>query len=263
MRPWADGSAPVVPPDVLGDIIAAASDIALVISSDGEVLSVLASPGPGGLGHWQGRNIRDVLTIESVPKLEARLLALASGETSGRPMELNHRDGGAGQLPVRYTVHPIGPDGTVLMLGRDMRAVAEAQERLVKAQAALEQDYEARRGQATLFRALLDTTGDAVLFVALGTGRVTEINGPAAALLGGPADGFPGTEAGELFGLRGGGEVLAALEDAAAATPRKTVKVVALSSQKRLTVSPRVFRAGGEQVLLCLIRGPGAAEPGG
>ena len=38
---WSSGSIPLIAPDVLGDIIAKASDISIVISEDGRILSVL------------------------------------------------------------------------------------------------------------------------------------------------------------------------------------------------------------------------------
>eukprot|EP01025_Chloroclados_australasicus_P013104 TRINITY_DN16234_c1_g1_i1.p2 TRINITY_DN16234_c1_g1~~TRINITY_DN16234_c1_g1_i1.p2 ORF type:complete len:176 (-),score=26.31 TRINITY_DN16234_c1_g1_i1:31-558(-) len=95
MKYWTTGAIPLIAPDVLGDIIATASDIAIVISDVGQVLSVLvnpAHPNADTLETWEGRDIRDLLTVESVPKLDAQLDRFNTGEDLGRSIELNHSD---------------------------------------------------------------------------------------------------------------------------------------------------------------------------
>ena len=263
-RYWSSGSIPLIAPDVLGDIIATASDLAIVISDTGEVQSVLVNPTHqsfGSLDHWQGRDIRDFLTGESIPKLEAQLNAFSSGHDHPRPMELNHADGGDWQFPVRYTLHQIGPDGALLMLGRDLRPIAEMQEQLVNAQMALERDYEAQREHDTRFRVLMEAGRDAVVFVAVGSGRVTDINAAAASLLGGPAADFQNAVFSQVFEHRRKGEVLEALEAAAIAEVTQPVEVVARRSRSRLLLTPRVFRAAGERALVCLLESADEAEP--
>ncbi len=47
---WNSGAIPLIGPDVLGDIIANASDIAVVISDVGQILSVLVNPHHAGFG---------------------------------------------------------------------------------------------------------------------------------------------------------------------------------------------------------------------
>ena len=46
---------------------------------------------------------------------------------------------------------PDGQDGSILMLGRDLRPIAEVQQQLVAAQLALERDYEAQREMDTRY----------------------------------------------------------------------------------------------------------------
>ncbi|MEO0358603.1 MAG: transcriptional regulator PpsR, partial [Pseudomonadota bacterium] len=177
MRYWSAGSIPLIAPDLLGDIIASASDIALVIDETGTILSVLTNvqhAAHGRLDHWEGGNVRDFLTVESVPKLDAQLDAVESGTMPVRPVELNHMDSGSWEFPIRYTLHRIGPDGSLLMLGRDLRQIAEMQQQLVKSQIALEKDYEAQRDFDTRYKVLMDASRDAVLFVNLSNGRITD-----------------------------------------------------------------------------------------
>jgi PAS domain-containing protein len=79
------------------------------------------------------------------------------------------------------------------MLGRDLRPIAEMQQQLVKAQLALERDYEAQREYDTRYRVLMETMHDAMVFVGLSAGRMTDVNAAAADLLGASRDELIGT----------------------------------------------------------------------
>ena len=268
---WASGTVPRIAPELLGDIVTRSSDIALVISETGKVLSVTVNPAQktfGGLDHWKGRNLRDFLTVESVEKLDARLADFDPERPSLRPTELNHSDGGDWQFPIRYTFHRIGIDGAILMLGRDLRPFAEMQQRLVKVQMALERDYEELRDCDARYRMLLDSTRDAVVFVSADTSRITEVNRPAAELLGQPAEDLIGTSLAREFEDRRSDEFTEALNSAALAAPDRSLSVVARRTGKRLTILPTVFRAAGKRLILCHLaalagetaRGSGLAE---
>jgi transcriptional regulator PpsR len=251
-RYWNSGAIPLIGPDVLGDIIANAADLAIVISDVGQVLSVLVNPHHAGFGRvdlWEGRDVREFLTAESVPKLERRLAEITQGQSGGRPIELNHSDEQDWEFPIRYTLHRIGPDGTLLLLGRDLRPIAEMQQQLVRAQMALERDYESQRDYDTRFRVLMEASRDAVVFVALGTGRVVEANAAAAALIGLAADELKGAVLAQEFETKRRGEFISALTASAIAETAAPIEVVARRSRKRLLLTPSVFRAAGERML--------------
>ncbi|MEL7301401.1 MAG: transcriptional regulator PpsR [Pseudomonadota bacterium] len=253
MKYWSTGSIPLIAPEMLGGIISSASDLSLVISSDATILSVLVNRDTKALEtveHWEGRNVRDVLTPESVPKLDAKLAALG-GPDAGRAVELNHLDRKAWEFPIRYTFHRITPDGALLMLGRDLRPIAEMQQQLVKAQIALERDYETQREYDTRYRVLMDTTAEALVFVQVSNGRVTDLNAAAAKMLGGKRDDILGHAFAQEFEGRRRGEFLESLTNAAIADDRRTVTLQARRSQKDVSIQPKVFRASGERLLLC------------
>jgi len=70
---WKSGAIPLIAPEILGDIIADVADLAIVISGDGLVLSVIVNPNHRSflvLEHWEGKDIRDSLAVESLPKFE-------------------------------------------------------------------------------------------------------------------------------------------------------------------------------------------------
>ncbi|RVT81970.1 transcriptional regulator PpsR [Rhodobacteraceae bacterium CCMM004] len=251
---WSAGAIPLIAPELLGDIIATASDIAVVVSDVGHILSVLVNPNHTTFGHlddWEGRDIRDVLTVESVSKLEQKLRAVGEGKAGGRPVELNHTGQADLQFPIRYTFHSIGPDGAILMLGRDLRPIAEMQQQIVQTQLALERDYELQREFDTKLRVLMEASRDPVMFVSLGKGRIADLNGAAASLLGGTAADLGGGLLTDAVHLAGRGELLEALASAAMAETTQPVTAVSRRNGGELRLVPRMFRAAGERMLLC------------
>ncbi|MGR3467025.1 MAG: transcriptional regulator PpsR, partial [Shimia sp.] len=210
---WSAGTIPLIAPELLGGIISSAADLSLVISPTGRILSVMPNPehrGHGRLAHWEGKDIRDFLAPESVVKLDAQL-ARVDGDKPLRGIELNHSDSATWEFPIRYTFHRIGPDGALLMLGRDLRPIAEMQQQLVKAQIALQKDYEEQRDVETRLRVLLDGTRDAIAFVQISTGRVVDLNDFAANILGAPRDEILGSAFAQEFEGRRRGEFLESL----------------------------------------------------
>ena len=251
---WSSGAIPLIAPELLGDIISTASDIAIVISRDGAVLSVLINPAHRSIGpleHWEGRDLRDLLTTESVSKFEAQLGTVDQGFDRLKAIELNHSDGSKWEFPIRYTFHPIGPEGTILMLGRDLRPIAEMQQQLVKAQLALERDYEAQREYDTRYRVLMETMHDAMVFVGLSSGRITDVNATAADLLGASRDVLIGAAFTQEFDGRRRGELIEALTNSAYSEGNAPIELQTRRARRKVQVNPTIFRAAGERILLC------------
>ncbi|MEM8581250.1 MAG: transcriptional regulator PpsR, partial [Pseudomonadota bacterium] len=134
---WDEQSAPRIDPEQFNEIVATAADLAIVLDLQGTVQSLVVNPlNPtiGRLDHWEKRNIRDFLAEDSLGKLEKLLAAYNSGEASTTDaIEVNHYDNANWEFPIRYTLHRTSDKNVILMLGRDMRPVAELQHRLVKA----------------------------------------------------------------------------------------------------------------------------------
>jgi len=249
------GSIPMLSPELLAEVISTASDIALHVAGDGSVMSVLINEHHrtcGQLDGWVGRQVRELLTSESVQKLDRRLQQLAEApEGTSMAVEVTHQDTVNAGFPVRYALHRLPGDGSVLMLGRDMRAIAEIQQKLVSVQLALEKDYEAQREIDTRYRVLMEMTRDAILLVAMATGRIADLNQAAANLLGGARPEFLGTAVAQEFVGRRRGELLETMASLASADAAAPIEMQARRSQKRLMLVPLVFRAAGERLLLC------------
>lgn len=261
---WNSGSIPLIAPEILGTIIAEVADLGIVISETGEVLSVLVNPmydSFRALERWENRDIRTSLTVESIPKFEARLADFVAGKGDIRPVELNHSDTvGTWEFPVRYSLHRIGPDGAILMLGRDLRPIAEMQQQLVKAQVALEQDYEIQREHDTRFRVLMEASTEAMVFLSGESGKITEANRAAAGLLGKDVGDLVGRRLADALGIRASDDLVAEITTAAIAKTEAPVVVGLPKSGGQLMISPTLFRAAGERVLLCRIV-PGSGQP--
>ncbi|MEL6522066.1 MAG: transcriptional regulator PpsR [Pseudomonadota bacterium] len=253
---WNSGSIPLIAPDLLGNIIAMASDLAIVISPDALVLSVLVNPENRHLAPadaWEGRDLRQYLTVESVPKLEERLEQIKEGVATSSMVELNHTEDEKWEFPIRYSFHRIGPDGTLLMLGRDLRPIAEMQQQLVKAQMALEKDYEAQREYDTRYRVLMDACEDAMIFVSLNSGRIVDANGAAAELLMTTSENLKGAAFAQEFEGRRRAELMESLTNAALSDDRSYLDLQARKNGSNVRVSPRIFRTGGDRWLLCKV----------
>jgi PAS domain-containing protein len=237
---WAGSSMPLVSPDILGELIAATSDLAFVISLHGEILSVMSRKAGaefGAVHRWQGRNIRDVLTSESVDKLDAKLELFLANTDCELPIELNHVEASV-QFPIQYTFHRLGPDGSLLILGRDLRPIAETQQQLVKTQIALEQDYEQRRDFDTRYRVLMEASTDALVFINATSGRITDLNRNAAKLLGASRNDLMGGAAAQIFDGRRKGELLETLHNLAISDRYAPTELMVRASKLTLSVQP-------------------------
>jgi transcriptional regulator PpsR len=254
--------------DQLAEIVAATSDLSLLISPTGEVISVLVNPGHplyGGLSHWAGMALSRFLTAESHEKLSRRLAMLAGPQQQGQrhtTLELNHSDGKAWEFPVRYSLHRFGDSGNILLLGRDLRPIAEMQQQLVLAQVALERDYETQREMDTRYRILMETTRDAMVLVSMSTGRISDLNTAAAVLLGGSRQDFVNAPMAQEFDGRKRGEFLESLASIAAADSARPIELTSRRSQRLLRITAKLFRAAGDRMMLCRLESPdGDANP--
>ena len=256
-RYWDSGAIPLIAPEMLGDIISEIADLAIVVSDEGTILSVLVNPEHEGfrsLESLEGQHIRSALSVESAQKFERRFEEYLEGATSVRPIELNHRDSsGNWTFPIRYTLHRVSADGAILMLGRDLRPIAEMQQELVKAQMALEQDFEVQRESDTRFRVVMESTRDAFVFVSLATGRITDANTVAATILGRTRDGLSGLVFASEFEHRKSDDLAEALNSQALSDPASPVPATLSRNGKSVNLTPTLFRAGGERLLLCRI----------
>lgn len=246
-----------VTPELLADIVTTACDIALVVSPGHVVETVMVNPqlGPSErYAVWQGARLETIFSPESAQKLEARL---ADGPEPGRSLhlELTH-DGDSFTLPIRYVITRSGDDGTLLMIGRDMQQLAEVQQQLVKAQLALERDYEAQREIETRYRVLLEAHPSPLLIVSMSTGRIADLNAAAAEIIGATRAELIDAPVGQELDGRRRGEFLENLAKLSGSDPLGGIELTIRRSRRKVTVNATLFRAAGDRLLLCRLGEP-------
>jgi transcriptional regulator PpsR len=193
--------------DVAGRLIAASADVALIIDDDG-VIRDLAFGSEDllreGYYEWLGKPWADTVTVESRPKVEA-MLRESRANVPPRWRHINHPSQDGADLPLSYSAIAL-PQGSgrvktgvrSVVFGRDLRANAAMQQRLISAQQAMERDYWRLRHMETRYRSLFQVAAEAVLILDAATGKLEEAN-PAAHALFGPDAARPGWLLAESF----------------------------------------------------------------
>lgn len=168
-------------------LIAATSDLALVLDANGIVEDVAVGSRDLGADHcerWIGRRWVETVTVESREKIEA-LLRTANSDGDRIWRQVNHPLPAGPDLPILYSAVGVGSSGRVVAVGRDLRGVAVLQRKLVDAQAAMEREYAHLRSAETRYRLLFQIASEAVLVVDAATRRISEANPAALELVSG------------------------------------------------------------------------------
>ncbi|WP_346014387.1 transcriptional regulator PpsR [Rubrivivax gelatinosus] len=190
--------------ETAGALLSVANDITLVVDAHGVVRDLACSSDDFAReagAEWIDKRWIDVVTPESRDKVEA-LLREAAPDAVGpiRWRHLNFVLSGEREVPLLFVAVRLGGSegrgGTVLGFGRDLRAVAALQQRLVEAQQAMERDYWKFRHAETRYRHLFQVASEAVLVVDATTQKILEANPAATRLL---AEGGTGSLVGLAF----------------------------------------------------------------
>ena len=187
--------------ETVAGLIVASADIALVLDRRGVVRDV-AVPNAELLAElgadWIGKSLIDLVTVDSKPKIELLMADLGGGQLRAR--QVNHPLADGRTVPIVYTLSPLDAEGRCVAQGRDLRAIAALQQRLIEAEQSLERDYTRLRLAETRYRLLLQSIGDAVLTVDVAAQKVTELNPVAMRLFGEEAKRLIGRPLAEGFG---------------------------------------------------------------
>lgn len=189
-------------PEALGLLASANADIAIILSGDGRVLDVSyrdKSLTAWDLDDWTGRRWDETVTSESREKI-ADLLQEASRLSPTRSRQVNHPAKGGADLPVGYRLVSFQGWPNSIALGSDLRAMAEMQQRLVRAQIEMEKDYRRLRDVESRYRILFHLAFEPLIVIEVPTLKIVDANEGAARLLDRPIKKLVGTSAGLAFG---------------------------------------------------------------
>ncbi len=242
--------------DAAATLIAAASDLALVIDDAGVIQDVSfhseeLARDLDMLSAWIGRTWIDTVTVESQSKVEA-LLREAASAAAPRWRHINHRVGRGTDVPILYSTIRIGQEGRLVAFGRDLRPMSELQQRLVDAQQSLEQDYSRLRHVEMRYRLLFQMSSEAVLILDANTLKVAEANPAAHLLFGDAAKRVLGRGLPQAFDAHGSEAVQALLNTVRAAGRADDVRARLENSDRDVVVSASLFRE--ETASLFLVR---------
>lgn len=176
--------------EVMAAVVSASADVALVLDSQGVIRDVSTSAAlqqdSAEIRQWIGRRWVETVAIDSRGKIASMLDSeCAAPPAKGRSeRQVNHPLSGGQELPVSYTVVPLGHQGRLLALGRNLRALAAVQQRMLDAQQSVERDYLRLRHTEARYRLLFEAVDEALLVVDAVTFHVIEHNAAAARMLG-------------------------------------------------------------------------------
>lgn len=240
------------PKKTLGDLdaeaaaklIAAVADVAIVVDNKGVIRDVAISNEElvkEEYGKWLGQRWVDTVTVESRPKIEEMLRDAAAGEVP-RWRQVNHASKRGADVPIRYSAIEIGDNGRVVAVGRDLRAIAALQQRLVETQQVMEREYARLRHAETRYRLLFQIASEAVLVVDAVTLRVVESNPAATRLLSKAVKRLGGRSFPEIFDAESAKGVQAHLAAVRGTGRAEDVTAKLTGSKQQFVVSASLFR---------------------
>lgn len=174
-------------------LVASAADVVLLLDEQGVICDLaLGNEELQGRGceQWLGKRWQQTVTVESQGKVDDMLREACAGQTAGKWRHINHPVAHGVDLPLAYAVVPLAarqPNAggrPAVALGRDLRAQAALQQRLVSAQVSMERDYWRLRHVETRYRLLFQMMSEAVLVLDAETEKLEEANPAAQQLFG-------------------------------------------------------------------------------
>ena len=254
----------------LVSLITGAADLTLLLDSEGVVRD--AAFASDALAREFGDSWRDLPWLDSVAedchaKATAMLAAAQAGERP-RWRQINLRQGSARTLSMDCSAvtltEPHPQAGSTLVMGRDERASAALQQRLIEAQLAVERDYTRFRQAELRYRHLFQMGSDAMLVLEAASNRITEANPAACELLGLPADKLIGQVFPVGLAARSQKAVLSLLAGARRAVRSDPVPVRLADNRRELRLSATLLNQDNTSLLLVRLQtlhAAGAASP--
>ena len=190
--------------DTVATLIAAASDIALILDAEGTVQDMsfqneeLSEELPDS-SSWIGRKLTTCVAPDSRPKVAALLRDAEKGsEVKSRWRHLNHLREDGKSVPVLYCAVQAGEGERIVVFGRDLRALSVLQQKLMSAQESLERDYSRLRETEMRYRLLFQMSSEALLIFDAAKLRTVDAN-PAARTILGMGENASGLGVGDIF----------------------------------------------------------------
>jgi transcriptional regulator PpsR len=169
----------------LSGINIAQPDVTLMLDLNGVIQDVTLSNAVSEepVDDWRGRPWVETVG-DGVSGKVMRMVEDARERGVSAYRQVNQRFPSGLEVPMEYTTVRLGGKAGLIAIGRNLRAVAELQSRLIAAQQAMEQEYWKLREVETRYRLLFDASNEAVLMLKADTLRIIEANPAAIRALG-------------------------------------------------------------------------------
>ena len=254
-------------PGLAGHLVAATSDLALLIEADDTIAAVhVSETGLGrvldGVDKWAGKPFSACVTPESRGRLR-RLLENARREQLSGRVQLNHPGKEDGDVPLSYAALRIHESGRCLALGQDLSAVSTLQRRLIDAQQVLERDYLRAREAETRYRLVFTVSDEALILAEADSGRVLEVNPASLALLETHAASVAGKSVEDLVAPQSHAVLRALLNRVPRGEQRRGVEIELAGCGRPALLLATALREGSRTLILVRLRADpvAATEP--
>jgi transcriptional regulator PpsR len=249
-------------PDSALAALLAAADLVLVISAAGRIDQVHVGSGdidPAEVAGWEGDDWR----ATALPDSQGKIDALMNDAIAPRWREANHH-GSDGELPMKWLTLPL-PGNRRLAIAREQRVAASLQQRLVRAQQAMERDSMRLRQLETRHRLLFDTAAEPIFIIDAASRRVLEANAAARRATGLTAHALDGQNFAALVHPDDHDGTIAVLGALTASEQRHPARL-RLAGGQSFAMSASLFRQDRDNRLLIRLTpldlaAPAASEP--
>jgi transcriptional regulator PpsR len=261
------------PKESLGDLgalsaaklIAAASDVALVVDGQGVIRDVAFNKEElslelDGQGRWLGSRFVEIVTPDTQPKIRELLLD-ASARDASNWRQVNHPSLGGEDIPVLYSGINIGREDRFVVVGRDLRQLAMMQQRLISAQQSMERDYIRLRQAETRYRLLFQVSSEAVMIVDATTEQILDANPAVLALFGESAPQMLNSPFVRHFDAAESQVVQNLLADVRATGRDSRARIRLAGGARECEVSASLFRQENASLFLVRLSSSSAAMP--
>ncbi|MFD0917831.1 transcriptional regulator PpsR [Pseudahrensia aquimaris] len=240
-----------LPPQNAAEILAAAADVTLVISPEGEVVDAAFGTTTlyeAGGRSWVNRPLKDLVTAECFGKIDAMIEEAHKGKPI-RAREINHLMPDGDDVPVRYSAARIADNNHVILFGRDISRIASLQQKLMNSQLSIEREFSRLRAAESRYRTLFQLSDMPQIVVDAASLRVTDVNEAARQMLGHGQVRCEGSKVLSLFDSVNS-EVLHKLLLAAVEDSNEDAVEIALRNGDVLSIGLSLFREDRKNYLL-------------
>ncbi len=246
-------------------LIAAAADVAIILDDKGIVRDYAFQSEALALeflepASWIGRPWHDSVTVESRNKVDEMLRDLKL-KTARNGRQVNYKAARGNDIPILFSVLPVGKTDQVVAFGRDLRAFATLQQRVLDVQQSFERDHARMRHIETRYRILFQMTPEPVLIVDQATQKIVEAN-PAARHIPGLKGKIIGLSLPQIVGPEGATALEALLSGVRGAGRADDISLQLPGGAAPLLASGFLFRQGAAKLILLRLSNPAdAAHP--